>query len=73
VRGQVQEEGQAGVEQAWQQREGTGEQRGRDEGAVLGLEAFEQRGQGQQVEDEVDRGEVEEGVGGEAVYWGLSG
>ena len=52
-----------GVEAAWEQAEGAGEE---DEGyhcAVFGFEALEEGDQGEGVQEEVEEVAVEEGVG----------
>jgi hypothetical protein len=56
------------VQAAGQQAEGAGEEDGGDDGAVLELEAFQQRDEGDGVEGVVEEGPVEEGVGVETVY-----
>lgn len=71
-RGTVEVEHEAleeGVEAAWEEAEGAGEEEEGHDGSVLGFEAFEEWGEGEGVQHEMEEVPMEKGVGIEAVYW----
>lgn len=58
-----------GVDAAGDQPERTGEEEKGGQGAVFGFEAFEERDESDDVEEKVNDGLVDEGIGVQSVYY----